>query len=128
MATMKMPTAVGTGGSSSVAFGVEPAPSQSGLTELKITTGFSPKKIMWTSTPTNYTYPCDYYWDNDKNANKFYGRQGGVNLIQNGANVGGNSYWYGLKRVESDGFVLEKVDTSAGVSYVTGIWWAASAE
>lgn len=116
------------GGTSTSAFGVEPKPSVSGLTEIKITTGFRPKKIMWTSLPTNSSYPCDYYWDYDKDPNKFYGRQANASFVVNGAAVGGNTYWYGLKSVDNDGFTIEKVDTYQGEYYVTGMWWAASAE
>lgn len=119
---------VGGGGSSKVAFGIVPKPTVS-TSDLHIETGFVPKKIMWTTMPSTATYICDYYWDNDKNPSKFYGRQGAANLRTNGANVGGDSYFFGLKSIDAtDGFHLEHIDVTNGANYMGDIWWAASAE
>ena len=117
-----MPMTQPSGGGNSDS-GFIPWSELNGQTDYPVPLSYKPKRIMWYAggSPTNKS---SYYYDETLNNSKFYGMQGSVNLMA-GADIGGATYWNGLKSVETNGFKLEKF-TSSYIDTNSGIYWFAS--
>lgn len=116
-------TTPGQGGGGNSDLGFIPWADLNGQTDYFVPLSYKAKRIVWYTggNPANKTL---YYYDETLNSSKFYGMQGAADLMA-GANIGGATYWNGLKSVETNGFKLENF-VSSYIDANSGIYWFAS--
>ena len=86
--------------------------------------GFTPKHIAWFSVGNPVAaYHCNFRYDADIDASKFYGNQGTADRNSNGVSVGDNTLTNNLQSVDSDGFTLGYYVATYGSDY---IYWIAT--